>query len=65
MVVLIYDYGDQYEPDVLIKEFKSEDDMIEFINQNDIGKSVMAAYEAYRKIEIEPFEKIIKYRIKE
>ena len=64
MVVLIYDDGEQYESNVLVKEFKSENDMIEFINQNDLGKGVMAAYNACSKIEIEPFEKIVKYRIK-
>lgn len=63
--VLIYDNGEEYEHDFQIKEFESEEKMIKFINEENIGDGVISAYEFYKEIEIEPFEKVVNYRIKE
>lgn len=62
--VLFYDAGEQYAPDITVKEFENKEKMLDFINENDIGQSIIAAYEFYKEIDIEPFEKIISYKIK-
>ena len=61
--VLIYDDGEKYEPCILIREFNSENEMIDFINEKKIGDSIMAAYEFYEKIKIIPVEKVTKWEI--
>lgn len=63
--VLIYNEGPQYETYVEIKEFNSPEEMIEFINNEGIGTAFKAAYEFYEKIEIQAFEKVVKYKLKE
>jgi hypothetical protein len=63
--VLIFNRGDQYDTDIQIKEFDEKEEMVKYINEKNIGKGIMAAYEIYKEIEIEPFEKVLNYRIKE
>ena len=62
--LLIYLDGDEYEYDHIIKEFESEGALIDFINKENIS-TVVAAYTFYKELEIEPFDKVVSYRIKE
>ena len=62
--ILIYNEGEEYEYSCKIDEFDSKEEMIKFINDNNVGEYIIAAYEFYKKIEIEPYEKTIKYKIK-
>ena len=62
--VLIYDSSEEFEYDLRIEEFNSKEEMIEFINEKNIGESVIKAYEFYKEIEIEPFKKVITYKLK-
>jgi len=62
--LLIYDNGEQYEPDFKIEEFDSKEKMIEFINEKNVGEGVIAAYEFYKEVEIEPFERVVNYKLK-
>ena len=64
-VVLIYDDGERYAPNVKVKEFDGGQEMIEFINNYNIGEEVIAAYQVCNRIEIETFESVVKYKIKE
>jgi len=61
--VLIYDNSSNLGG-VEVEEFGSKEEMLKFINEFDIGHMVIAAYEISKKIEIEPFEKVIKYKFK-
>lgn len=63
--LLIYDVGEQYEPNYQRKEFESKEEMVEYINKNNIGEGIIAAYEFYKEIIIEPFQKVVNYKIKE
>lgn len=62
--VLFYDAGEEFEPDITVKEFENKDKMLDFINEKNIGQAVIVAYEYYKKIEIEPYEKVINYKFK-
>jgi len=62
-VVLIYDDGEEYEPCILVREFDSESEMIDFINKENKGNSIISAYEFYKKIKIIPVEKVTKWEI--
>lgn len=62
--ILIYDAGEKYEPDIRIREFQDSTEMITFINTKIISSGIIAAYECYKEINIEPFEKVTAYRIK-
>lgn len=62
--VLFYDAGVEYAPDVTVKEFQNKEEMLDFINKNNIGQSVISAYEFYKEIEIEPYEKVLNYKFK-
>ena len=64
-VVLIYDSGDEWNERIEIKEFDNEGIMIKFINENKIGDSVKACYNFIKEIKVEPFEKVVEYRIKD
>jgi len=61
--VIIYDDGEEYDECIIIREFNSENEMIDFINEKGIGDSIMAAYEFYEKIKITPVEKVTKWEI--
>ena len=50
--VLIYDDGEQCEPNFMVKNFESKESMIDFVNEHNIGKCIIAAYEVYREIKI-------------
>jgi len=62
--VLFYDAGEEYESEIRVEEFESKEQMIYFVNEERIGNSIIAAYEYFRKIEIEPYEKIVSYKLK-
>ena len=62
--VLFYDAGQEYESNIKVEEFESKEQMIDFVNNARIGNSIIAAYEYFRKIEIEPYEKIVSYKLK-
>jgi hypothetical protein len=62
--VLFYDAGEEYAPDVTVKEFENKEKMLDFINEKNIGQAVIAAYEYYKEIEIEPYEKVVNYKFK-
>ena len=47
-----------------MEEFGSKDEMIKFINEFRVGDKVIAAYEYFKKIEIEPYEKVTSYKFK-
>jgi hypothetical protein len=61
--VLIYDNGEQYAPDITIQAFDSKSELIKFINDKNIGKAVIAAYEYYDEIKIQPVETVTKWEI--
>ena len=62
--VLFYDAGEEYESEIRVEEFESKEQMIYFVNKENLGNSIIAAYEYFRKIEIEPYEKIVSYKLK-
>jgi len=62
--VLIYDAGMEYEPSIEVKEFDTKEEMLKFINELRVGDKVIAAYEYFKKIEIEPYEKVTSYKFK-
>lgn len=64
-VLLIYDIGDKYNADIRFDEFEDKQKMIELVNKEDIGDSIIGCYEIGNKIEIEPYDKVLEYRLKE
>ncbi|MCP4984895.1 MAG: hypothetical protein GY928_02160 [Colwellia sp.] len=65
MIVLIYDDSpDPYNKDVKIKEFKSESELIKFVNE-ETWNDILGCYNFTRKIEIEPFKKVTEWRLKD
>ena len=63
-VILIYDIGDKYNADIRFEEFEDKHKMIEFVNKEDLGNEVISCYEIGNKIEIEPYDKVLEYRLK-
>ena len=61
--VLIYDNSSNLGG-VEVEEFGSKDEMLKFINEFHVGDKVIAAYEYFKKIEIEPYEKVTSYKFK-
>ena len=62
--ILIYDNGEEYEPNILVTEFESSKKMIEFINKQ-TPFEILGAYEVLKELQIESYEKVLTYRIKE
>ena len=60
-VVLIYDRGDQWTADIVVKQFKDKTEMIKFVNHEKIGDSIYKCYEVLKEINIIPFEKVTEY----
>jgi hypothetical protein len=57
--ILIYDDSEyEYESNVVVKEFNSKEQMVEFVNTEKIGKSIIACYEVFKEIKFKPVEKI-------
>jgi len=63
-IILLYWEGDEFDHILRTKEFESKEKMIEYINLNRDELVFEAAYEIYSKIEIEPFETVLTYRLK-
>ena len=61
--VLIYDAGEPYASEITVEEFESKDDLIKFINDKNIGKEFIAAYEYRNEIKIKPIETVTKWSI--
>jgi len=62
--ILIYDDSEyEYESNVVVKEFNSQEQMVNFINTEKIGKSIIASYEVYKEIKFKPVEKITMWDI--
>lgn len=64
-VVLIYDAGDQWTSDLRIEEFEDEKEMICFVNKEKVGDCIQGCYKVHKEIVIEPFEKVLEYKIKD
>ena len=62
-IVLIYDQGERYDPDIVIKKFDTENSLVDFINDNGIGDNIEACYEINKEISIISYEKVTKYGI--
>ena len=67
MTVLIYDTSNSiHEQNVIILEFKTETELIDFINKNKLNKKdILAMYKVSGKLEIQPLEVVTKYIIKD
>lgn len=62
--ILIYDKCDyEFESEIKVEEFESKEIMLEFINNNKIGKQIIASYEIYKEIKFKPFELVTKWII--
>ncbi len=64
-VMLIYDYSDEFINDVRTEYFDSESLMLEFVNKEIQNIKVIKCFNIGREIIIEPFEKVVQYRIKD
>jgi len=64
-VMLIYDCGDKFYKDVRTEYFDSESLMLEFVNKEIQNIKVIKCFNIGREIIIEPFEKVVQYRIKD
>lgn len=65
MYVLIYWDGDRYDGGPVFMDFENKSDLINFINERDVGGAVMKIYNVRKELKVEPFEKITSYKLLE
>ena len=63
-VMLIYDCGGGIFKDVRTEYFESESLMLEFVNKEIQNIKVLKCFNIGSEIVLEPFEKVLQYRIK-
>jgi hypothetical protein len=65
MILLIYNKGDEWNERMEKATFSTEQAMIDFVNREKLGTSVFGCYNITKEIDIEPFEKVTEYRVKD